>query len=69
MLVENTRSSLGILAKLQDVFEPIVTPMSKGCRWNDDIFAIAKEQDLLIEHSDSKLLGTITLGVFKKSPN
>lgn len=67
VLLENSRSSLPALASFQDFMEPLVTPMSKSCRWNDDIISIAKDNALSLEYSDSKQLGTIALNVFKKS--
>ena len=66
VLLENSRSILGPLAAIQDLTEPIVTPLSKNCRWNVNVPKLAKEAGLKLEKSDTAQAGTIFYGVYSK---
>ena len=67
ILLENSVSTNPILRSLQDLFEPIVTPYSKNCRWNVDVPELAKNEGLKsIEYKDIQS-GTIMLGVYTKN--
>ena len=66
VLLENTISDNPILASLQDITEPIITPLSKNCRWNVNVKRLAAEQGLVSVHSESIQQGTLLLETFKK---
>ena len=70
VLLENSVSTNPILAALQDASEPIVTPLSKSCRWNVNVPAIVENQGDLLRLIDKRdeQLGTITLRVYTKKP-
>ena len=71
VLLENSVSTNPILRALQDLTEPIITPLSKGCKWNVRI------PDIVQEVGSGGLLkpisvideqeGTITLRVYEKT--
>ena len=67
ILLENSISTNDQLARIQDITEPIVTPFSKGCRWNVNIPSLAKQAGLELKSSNSIQLGTIMYGVYTKS--
>ena len=66
VLLENSRSTLGPLAAIQDLTEPVVTPLSKNCRWNVNVPKLAKEAGLKLEKSETAQAGTIFYGVYSK---
>jgi len=67
ILLENSVSTNPILRSIQDFFEPIVTPFSKGCKWNVDVPELAKDEGLeTIEYKDIQS-GTIMLGIYTKN--
>lgn len=66
VLVENTRSDVPLLGVFQDLTEPVVTPFSKGCRWNTDVEQLATRAGLKLEYSHKVDLGTLMLGVYSK---
>ena len=71
VLLENSVSTNPILARFQDITEPIITPLSKGCKWNvripDIVQEVAGSGGLLkpISVIDEQA-GTITLRVYEK---
>ena len=66
ILLENSVSTNPILKTIQNIFEPIVTPFSKDCKWNVDIPQLAKEEGLQnIKYLDIQS-GTIMLGIYNK---
>lgn len=67
ILLENARSDNSVLGIFQDITEPVITKLSKECRWNVDINKFT-EQNLNIRRIASKLVsgGTIQLNVYKK---
>lgn len=67
ILLENSLSLNPLLAKVQDFTEAIITPLSKGCRWNVNIPALAKEAGLEFKEGKDIQLGTIMYGVYKKT--
>jgi len=69
VLLENSRSTFPPLGFLQDVFEPIVTPLAKNCKWNVDVPAIAASLDLVQVQGSEQQLGTIFQGSFIKKDN
>lgn len=66
VLVENSISTNKLLASVQDATEALITPLSKGCRWNVDIPSLAREAGLEFIEGDDIQLGTIMFGIFKK---
>ena len=60
ILVENSRSNIPLLGFFQDVSEPIITPLSKNCRWNTDVPKLAQEAGL----SQCELLSYAILNTF-----
>lgn len=66
MLLENSISTNIILARLQEATEPIITPFSKGCRWNVDIPSLAQQAGLGKKSGGSIQLGTIMYGIYTK---
>lgn len=67
VLLENSISTNLFLARVQDSTEPIITPFSKGCRWNVNIPSLAKQAGLELKEGEDIQLGTIMYGVYKKS--
>jgi len=68
VLLENSVSTNPLLGRLQDLTEPIVTPLSKSCRWNINVPAIAEsDPSLRLVSAQDEQLGTITLRVYKRS--
>lgn len=67
VLLENSRSDVKVLGFLQDILEPLVTPISKNCKWNIDIDTISSKIGLIKDNTKSmkSQLGTISLGVYK----
>lgn len=65
ILAENTRSDNSAVGLYQDISEPLVTPLSKGCRWNVDVAAIAKAAGLEVEMEQRDQLGTLMVGVYR----
>jgi len=68
VLLENSRSTLPFLGWWQDITEPVITPYSKGCKWNVDVPSLAAGAGLRRQESESSSiqLGTIYLGVYSK---
>lgn len=67
ILLENTLSDNAILGMFQQITEPLITPFSKGCRWNVNVPQIAKSNGLnLVEPPVSTALGTLRLDVYSK---
>jgi ubiquinone/menaquinone biosynthesis C-methylase UbiE len=58
LCVEHQRAG-GALGAYQDLSEPFVTPLSKGCVWNQDVRAIARRAELRIVASEEAVLGTV----------
>ena len=46
VLLENSRSDIPWIGLFQDVTEPVITPLSKNCKWNTDIPKLAEEAGL-----------------------
>ena len=68
VLLENSISTNPILAQLQDLTEPFITPLSKNCRWNVNIPALAAQAGLIEQSNESIQAGTILLQTFGKGP-
>jgi ubiquinone/menaquinone biosynthesis C-methylase UbiE len=66
ILLENSISTNSVFAQIQDITEPLITPFSKGCRWNVRIPELAKQAGLELKSSNSIQLGTISLGIYHK---
>jgi hypothetical protein len=66
VLLENSISTNPFLARIQDITEPLITPMSKGCRWNVDVPSLASEAGLEKLTSTSIQEGTIMLDAYTK---
>jgi SAM-dependent methyltransferase len=67
VLLENSVSTNGIVAWIQNIMEPVVTPLSKGCRWNVDVPKLADDAGLKLERYESIQAGTVMLGVYRKN--
>lgn len=67
ILLENSRSTVAPLALLQDVLEPVITPMSKNCKWNVNVPQLTKDAGLIQDTYEGSQYGTIMLGTYKKS--
>lgn len=71
ILLENTISTDPLLRAVQNAMEPLVTPFSKGCRWNVDVPALVAEQrsrgaGLEVVDSADEQMGTFALIVLRK---
>lgn len=68
ILLENSVSTNTLLRWLQQKMSPIVTPFSRGCRWDVDVPAIAQSAEIRLDDGSShdSQLGTIHLGVYSK---
>ena len=66
ILLENARSDNTIMGLFQDIMEPLVTPISKDCKWNVDVEALANKHSLRLVNSERKSLGTLQLGIYTK---
>jgi len=68
ILLENSRSTQPLLGVIQDVTEPIITPLSKDCKWNVNVPELAQTAGLIEsqEFREDKQLGTLTLRVYRK---
>ena len=66
ILLENSRSDNLFMGIFQDATEPVVTKISKNCKWNVNVDKIADEVGLKIIKSIKKDIGTISLGVYTK---
>lgn len=68
VLVENSRSTFAPLAWLQDLTEPFITPLSKGCKWNIDVpkLAVKEGLDEIVSERRSTFAGLFTLRVYRK---
>ena len=66
VLLENSISTNPILAQLQDLTEPLITPLSKNCRWNVNVPTLAAQAGLIQKSSESIQAGTILLQTFGK---
>ncbi len=65
-LIENTVSTNSGLRNVQNILEPVITPMSKGCKWNIDIPEIVNTVGLNeLERKDFQF-GTLIYGVYSK---
>lgn len=65
-LIENSVSTNSPLRLLQNTLEPIITPMSKGCKWNIDVPQLAENTGLHeLERKDFQF-GTLFFGVYIK---
>lgn len=68
VLLENSVSTNPALKLVQDITEPIVTPLSKSCRWNVNVPSIIeKVGGVQLVAVDDEQLGTITLRVYNKA--
>ena len=56
--VEHQRAA-GLLGAYQDASEPFVTPLSKGCVWNQDVRALARRAGFREVVVDEAVLGTV----------
>jgi methyltransferase OMS1 len=63
--VEHQRAG-GLLGAYQDATQPLVTPMSKGCVWNQDVRAIARKVGCREVSADEALLGTVISLVLRR---
>ena len=66
ILLENSVSRNPTIKIIQDIFEPIVTPFSKGCKWNVNVPELAKNQGLKEVDYIAIQSGTIMLGIYNK---
>mmetsp|Transcript_40905 Transcript_40905/g.94739 ORF Transcript_40905/g.94739 Transcript_40905/m.94739 type:complete len:301 (-) Transcript_40905:51-953(-) len=64
--VEHQRAS-GLLGAYQDATAPLVTPMSKGCVWNQDVRAIARKVGCREVSAESSVFGTIVTLILSKN--
>jgi hypothetical protein len=69
ILLENSRSKIPFIGWFQDLTEPFVTPLSKGCKWNVDISKLVGSlpDKLQLVHEESESLGTVSLRVYTPS--
>lgn len=65
VLLENTRSD-GLLGWFQDITEPVVTPLSKNCKWNTDVQSLAKQAGLQPDLIETYNAGSMMLGVYHR---
>jgi ubiquinone/menaquinone biosynthesis C-methylase UbiE len=66
ILLENSVSTNPMIKFIQNIFEPIVTPFSKGCKWNVNVPELAEKQGLKkVDYIDIQS-GTIMLGIYNK---
>jgi len=54
ILVENSISQNVVLAFMQNILEPLITPFSKGCKWNVDVPSLAAESGQLKSEGNGK---------------
>jgi len=66
VLLENSVSTNPFLKVLQDVSEPLITPLSKSCRWNVNVPLLAEQAGLKQTSSQSTAAGTLFLGTYTK---
>ena len=66
VLLENSVSTQPLLKLIQDFTEPIVTPLSKDCRWNVNIPKIAENSGLELIKKEEIQQGTILYGIYSK---
>jgi ubiquinone/menaquinone biosynthesis C-methylase UbiE len=66
LLLENSVSTFKPLAVLQDLTEPIITPLSKNCRWNVDVPKMAEKVGLELQSGEAIQAGTVYYGVYSK---
>eukprot|EP00607_Mallomonas_marina_P009983 CAMPEP_0182419818 /NCGR_PEP_ID=MMETSP1167-20130531/4179_1 /TAXON_ID=2988 /ORGANISM="Mallomonas Sp, Strain CCMP3275" /LENGTH=220 /DNA_ID=CAMNT_0024594927 /DNA_START=335 /DNA_END=997 /DNA_ORIENTATION=- len=67
VLIENTRSNNALIGWYQDISEPIITPLSKGCVWNTDVSELARKEGLHAVQEERGQLGTLLIGVYEKT--
>lgn len=67
VLAEHQRAR-GLLGAYQDVLEPLVTPLSKGCVWNQDVGALVQTAGLEVVHGQGReaAMGTLSTFVLRK---
>ncbi|KAG8470739.1 hypothetical protein KFE25_009160 [Diacronema lutheri] len=63
--VEHQRAD-GLLGAYQDLTEPLVTPRSKGCVWNQDVRAIARRAGCREVEARDSLAGTVVSLVLQR---
>ena len=66
LTLENSVSTNPILARLQDLTEPLITPLSKNCRWNVNVPSLAIQAGLTPRSTESIQTGTILLQTYGK---
>ena len=66
LLLENSLSTFKPLELIQDLTEPIITPLSKNCRWNVNVPKIAEEAGLKLISKEEAQAGTVYFGVYTK---
>ena len=66
ILLENSVSTNPFLKGIQDFTEPIITPMSRWCRWNVNVPQLAKEANLRADNIEEIQSGTILYGQYSK---
>ena len=66
LLLENSVSTFKPLAAIQDLTEPIITSVSKSCRWNINVPEIAEKAGLTLQSKEETQAGTMYYGVYTK---
>jgi hypothetical protein len=56
------------MAMFQDITEPIITPLSKNCKWNIDIDKMATNCNLILDKNSMIEIqaGTMALRIYSK---
>jgi ubiquinone/menaquinone biosynthesis C-methylase UbiE len=66
LLLENTISTNPLLGMIQHILSPIITPLSRECRWDVDVPQLVSETALHTEYTDTLQQGSILFGSYQK---
>lgn len=66
ILLENSISRNAMLASIEHVVEPIITPFSKGCKLDVDVPALAHAAGLVLIQENVIQGGSIYMGIYAK---
>lgn len=66
LLLENSISTNPVLALMQKALSPLITPMSRGCKWDVDVPQLVEQVGLQQVHYEDVQQGTFMYGVYKK---